>query len=763
MALTLDHTYGVPRGGNSKSLLVVFGTQKGPDYVLLYLLGAVGNYNVVMVNAYMDLEGTLKRLKDRLLPEHVVLFVPELWQSQACAAMAVLGAGVRILLVTLTGNKGVCRGVDQPRIVAFSSLISGSGGKGSEGEEVRAVCRGPVGPAHPLMGPEGAPGTLYIVRQDQKGAAEVVVQPVTAGLKQGMEMMRFPPPPSYSSSSSSSPPISPFPARRITDGIAARGASNLAPYPTSSGDMPNLLASLLTGQVSESSLLGFARLSMVTDVMLPLYLFGSPVQIASWAEEVTLWRAIVGPDPPTYGNQSRLALCFSGGGHPNKQVEHTIVAEGACNTPFVGGWGCYETGIIGIESQAKDEKGWYTLDRANNPGWRLQSAGPYQAEEGTGELVLRPLRIMKHPEQAWNQERVEMDEKGQEWFHTRDIVESKTQKDGKVLLRQIDKTTGPFQLTGGQWVPVGLLERALEGSQSVFLNVVLFGSAELVAVVWLADRYKAYTVDRVRMELLRPLVLSLSTFGQRPWLKLDKVVVADEPWEFRPRAKIRGMLAQRFGAAVNTLEPGAVTVKMMGNNSGAYNIAVGRTARLATDMRAHLLAILRVDQALTTSGALVVEALLGCVGDDCLNRGPGGRLREPMQRYAPYDYTTSEGERLQRYDYEPWHLWDLPRPVGWVAAEAVAALESLQGHRTQLVEYLPPLIPSLGLLHDLGIRFRLRLVCAVRVARATPALFEARAMDVTVYEGVMGVCRPEWSEARISYLATERQRKGAKA
>jgi hypothetical protein len=175
----------------------------------------------------------------------------------------------------------------------------------------------------------------HVVRQNVQGDAEFVFVPVTASIQQGMEMNRL--------------FKEPVDAVALTEGVANRGASSLAPYPLSSGDIGNFLGGVIMGVLAEHSLLNFARIDVALDTLLPMYLVGSPVQLAPWAEEIELWRKYVGPAvsgiTDTFGNQSRLAMCVSGGGQPNHQVENVIVAEGACPRKFIGSWGCYETGM----------------------------------------------------------------------------------------------------------------------------------------------------------------------------------------------------------------------------------------------------------------------------------------------------------------------------------------------------------------------------------------------------------------------------------
>ena len=78
--------------------------------------------------------------------------------------------------------------------------------------------------------------------------------------------------------------------------------------------------------------------------------------------------------------------------------------------------------------------------------------------------------------------------------------------------------------------------------------------------------------------------------------------------------------------------------------------------------------------------------------------------------------------RLRRCDDEPWHLWDLAEKRGGSGPSPAALLRPLKGlcadaHALERLRgVLPPVLPSLGILHKLGVRFRLRLHCACALA-----------------------------------------------
>ena len=97
---------------------------------------------------------------------------------------------------------------------------------------------------------------------------------------------------------------------------------------------------------------------------------------------------------------------------------------------------------------------------------------------------------------------------------------------------------------------------------------------------------------------------------------------------------------------------------------------------------------------------------------------------------------------MERFDDEPWQLWDLPLAKQHRRWLAFAILE-LYKRRDRFIEVLPLMMPYLGLVHKVGIRFRLRLHCAARVAAASPALLEMHS-SAEAYAAVMHICRPEW-------------------
>ena len=53
---------------------------------------------------------------------------------------------------------------------------------------------------------------------------------------------------------------------------------------------------------------------------------------------------------------------------------------------------------------------------------------------------------------------------------------------------------------------------------------------------------------------------AVHTFSIEDWEIPQRVIMAQEPWEYRPRAKIRNMLKRMFGNDVNDVIPGAVQI-----------------------------------------------------------------------------------------------------------------------------------------------------------------------------------------------------------
>ena len=149
--------------------------------------------------------------------------------------------------------------------------------------------------------------------------------------------------------------------------------------------------------------------------------------------------------------------------------------------------------------------------------------------------------------------------------------------------------------------------------------------------------------------------------------------------------------------------------------------------------------------------ATVCEMLLGCVGLGCMLYDAAGRLREPSQRQQPYNPTAPWSERVQRFDNEPWHFWDRKRKDS--PEQIIAALGVLRQHQSRLKDVAPLVLPSLGLLMPLGIRFRMRLDCAIRISMWSPDLFRSNSSK-PVYHAVYHICRPDFYQFQTTQKTT---------
>jgi len=365
--------------------------------------------------------------------------------------------------------------------------------------------------------------------------------------------------------------------------------------------------------------------------------------------------------------------------------------------------------------------------------WNVISTGPYKREAGYGELVLHTKGSMnRHTSKSFNRNRF-FEKDGVVFYRTRDVVHIlKGQPGGaprETVISMVDKTTCPFQLKGGEWVRAGVLEMEIEGDRKVIQNAALLGSPETAhpaVVVWTANEAETWSDD----ELLGYCRDALKDIAER-WEVPTVLLRAEEPWEYRPRAKIREVLQMRYGSAVNRLLPGAVPATIAGsiNRNTAQNEYFSQFMMAAMSrLPGHFCGYANLRQQPLETPPSLCEMLLGCVGGACMLRSKDGRLREPAARMKPYDPTDPWEIRVERFDSEPWHLWDLQNKVR--AVSLVDAVRGLRQHRQYLVDALPSVVPSMGLLLDFGIRFRMRLDCAIRIAMERPELYE---MQSTIY------------------------------
>ena len=271
----------------------------------------------------------------------------------------------------------------------------------------------------------------------------------------------------------------------------------------------------------------------------------------------------------------------------------------------------------------------------------------------------------------------------------------------------------------------------------------------LTAVVWPSDAGASLDAHSLRHTVLWALDGALGNLSSAREA-LGRDVKAAEPWEFRPRAKLQEWLFEYF-------------IQDGGQHRSAQAVAA-RLAHFTRLLRRVMTTELEKAGGVTQPAAeFVVSALLACLRDehtDCLLRDADGSLREPERRLVPYDPDDALPRRLSRFDAEPWQLWDLREScASWpamrtqmlhcgatapTAAEVVRAIKVLHTRKERLVDVLPSVWPSLGLLQQPDMRFWLRLECAHTVARDEPALLADGWRAPEVYEGVMRACRPEW-------------------
>ena len=241
---------------------------------------------------------------------------------------------------------------------------------------------------------------------------------------------------------------------------------------------------------------------------------------------------------------------------------------------------------------------------------------------------------------------------GERFFHTRDVVKIIT-RGPPTIVDMIDKVTTPFQLASGRWVPVGLIERSIEGDQSVILNAALFGSSETTSVillVWLNNDHKGMREDEV-----------LRYASEKHPSIISSVLVADEPWEYRPRAKIRKILQMRFGTQLNERLRGAVPEHVAGDK----NLAIDRNGQFARKLRSELLDAMKGKVDDEYAKTFVFDELIGFDG-----RG-GSMTRILLAVSANHTRGCSAFDLTSKIDCS-----DMTRSHGTIIAMAYLALSS---------------------------------------------------------------------------------------
>jgi hypothetical protein len=231
----------------------------------------------------------------------------------------------------------------------------------------------------------------------------------------------------------------------------------------SSGDAGDITP-LLTGGLSVHLPLNFARYDALSTLVQPRDLVGSPVQLYHFEEEHTLQARARGAGRAAVLASQRLGHCYTGGGFPDPLTARLLVGAGHCPEGVQEVWGSYESWDIGAGTPGVHNA--YTLVAANVLDWQLRSFGPYRADQGEGELLLRTRAQNRHAEPAFDAERL-VSVGGQRFFRTRDIVRA-----AHGQLSMIDKTTVVFEVGAEQallvrWVRAGVVEAALEARRDV--------------------------------------------------------------------------------------------------------------------------------------------------------------------------------------------------------------------------------------------------------------------------------------------------------
>ena len=199
-------------------------------------------------------------------------------------------------------------------------------------------------------------------------------------------------------------------------------------FPMSSGDTTVVFENLAYGAIQVLTPLNFARFDIFSMLTQPDGFGGSPVQLPHVKEEFLLKQYFFENYDDTYtkgehGKEiykmlwtKRLEMCYTGGGFPNPSTERFLEETGHCPNGVEEGWGSYENWDIGF-----GDNNVYKFIGSNVLDWDLISFGPYKADNGEGELVLRTKAMNQHDEKRYNTKRYFMLD-GSKFFHTRDII-----------------------------------------------------------------------------------------------------------------------------------------------------------------------------------------------------------------------------------------------------------------------------------------------------------------------------------------------------
>ena len=727
----LESRYGIPRDQSEAHLVVVFGTLKGNKYFNLFLAGFMGNFNMFLMINYLGIEQTIPYVSSELQQlKHLVLLVPQSYIEEACSTLVSLPKHVsNVVLLSLAD------GPNQPPIIC--GIEEGKDGQRTNQGRIRTGYLTEVvknsgskykcnrQPLKPFK-PHKTMGQYFVARTNPQGKAEFV-------------NYRY-------SQINTKEIVSKVKSLRTYPGAPRETMMSLRLFPLSSGDTTELFSNILLGVVYINPVHNFARGEMLSYTAQTNLLVGSPVQLRQIFEEYNLKAKVLKRKDVLIFQSSRLRWCFTGGGAPNPLVEKFLVETGHCSE-VEEGWGSYESWEIGVGA-----KNIYSFHQENVVDWYLESFGPYKKEDGKGELLLSTRATSLHPEKHFNKKRY-FKKHGRIYLHTRDIVEIVNGVPHDVegsKISMIDKTTCPFTLLGSKWVRTGQIERAIESDQTVIETAAVFGSERtesIAVVVWLSAEHASWDSAKI----LQYCQTRLEGFA-KAWEVPTVALVADEPWEYRPRAKIRKFLKMKFGEKINGLLPGAVDEAVASD----YNLGVDNNAKFTAIIRRELKKSLGgtcvAGRGKVEGYGSVCDMLLACVGSigpkgGCLLRSGSGKLREPALYNQPYDPNELASLRLDRFDNEPWHFWDMQTNVP--PSEIVSSLKRLDKEKETLYEVLPLILPSLGLLHPFGMRFRMRLDCAIRIAKEKPTLFEIVASS-EVYRDVYKICRSDFFSPIVS-------------
>jgi hypothetical protein len=803
-----------------RGMVITYGTQKGREFKRVYLAAVVGNYNLVPLLGYMDPHSI-----NRILHDHnttgAVVFVP----SPLCARFrSVVPAFVHVVGLRLTHPT-------QQTDANAGGLGAGGCSQDLDGMIERLSPRERELPsATAIQDERKVPTTaaIFVPRSNSLGGTELVITPHATNFQRSVNALKG-----------------------VLQFEHVGTTANVVVSPMSSGDMLTLTETVVKADRMAMLDCSLSHMEHAAAVASNRITVSTPVQYRSMIESFSLHAALLGHKTASdWWYQAMgplLHMCASGGGTP-EPVQQLWLANSPCRQATVlEAWGSYE--MLDIT---------YTINGVarfndNVLAWALADVGPYKKSDGRGELLLQTKHMHKHTDKAYNSRQfVELDgQRGGPFFRTKDVVQmtSPATSYGKLSagVKMIDKVNGPFTLANGLSVATGLVERAIEGDQSYIYNTVLFGSDKVdgtVAVVWLTRGNPMESSWQVLNSIQTRLGNNAAIHA---WEVPIAVHIADEPWEYRPRHKIRWMLTRSFYSAVNKLVPGAIPppfslneslsavlpkrwlpvtqnwpvsaiaqvvqvndhspsqvwpvtptshrfVKFVGwtgqfSRFTALNVAVTHNHYLSNIVRqaadngrkvhqwsecqeyfSEFSMLCRVEEGAPVSiqadpvavaERFVLAAIMGCHSPDetggsvatgktaCMIRNVDGSLREPIARHTPYDPSADMSARVGRFDDIPWQLWDLRNQASMqnvTAGQIIEQILLLHARKEEIASVVPLYLPSLGLLHDFGARFRIRVEHAHRLAVHAPHVF-AESESSVVFQEVTRLCYAKWYAA----------------